>query len=76
MFKPASIIELKVLYGFKSHLIPTFSQLSPVRCTFLKKITTYFEHLISKQDTEINSLIPDEFTLEVKFEWYCVTCTL
>ena len=29
-----------------------------------KKITTYFEHLRSNQDTEIRSLIPEDFTLE------------
>ena len=29
-----------------------------------KKITTYFEHLTSNQDTETDSLIPEDFTLE------------
>ena len=33
----------------------------------LKKITTYFEHLTSKQDTETGHLIPEDFTLEVIF---------
>ena len=30
---------------------------------FLKS-TTYFEHLTSNQNTEIDSLIPEDFTLE------------
>ena len=30
----------------------------------LKKLTTYFEHLTSNQDTETDSLIPEKFTLE------------
>ena len=29
-----------------------------------KKLTTYFEHLTSNQDTETDSLIPEDFTLE------------
>ena len=32
-----------------------------------KKITTYFEHLTSSQDTETDYLIPEDFTLEVIF---------
>ena len=32
---------------------------------FFLKITTYFEHLTSNQDTETDSLIPEDFTLEV-----------
>ena len=31
---------------------------------FLKKRTTYFEHLTSNQDAETDSLIPEDFTLE------------
>ena len=31
---------------------------------FKKKLTTYFEHLTSNQDTETDSLIPEDFTLE------------
>ena len=30
----------------------------------LKKLTTYFEQLTSNQDTETDSLIPEDFTLE------------
>ena len=30
-----------------------------------KKLTAYFEHLTSNQDTETDSLIPEDFTLEV-----------
>ena len=30
----------------------------------LKKLTTYFEHLTSNQDTETDSLIPEDFTSE------------
>ena len=33
----------------------------------LKKITTYFKHLTSNQDTETDSLIPEDFSLEVIF---------
>ena len=29
-----------------------------------KKLTTYCEHLTSHQDTETNSLIPEDFTSE------------
>ena len=32
-----------------------------------KKITTYFEHLTSKQDPETDYLIPEDVTLEVIF---------
>ena len=32
-----------------------------------EKLTTYFEHLTSKQDTETDSLISEDFTLEVVF---------
>ena len=32
-----------------------------------KKITTYFVHLTSRQDTETDYLIPADFTLEVIF---------
>ena len=32
-----------------------------------KKLTTHFEHLTSKQDTETDYLIPEYFTLEVMF---------
>ena len=31
------------------------------------KLTTYFEHLTSNQDTETDSLIPEDFTLESIF---------
>ena len=31
---------------------------------FKKKMTTYFEHLANNQDTETDSLIPEDFTLE------------
>ena len=31
---------------------------------FLKKIGTYFEHLRSSQDTDTDSLIPEDFPLE------------
>ena len=34
---------------------------------FFFKLTTYFEHLTSKQDTETDSLIPEDLTLEVLF---------
>ena len=34
---------------------------------FFLKLTTYFEHLTSKQDTETDYLIPEDFTLEVIF---------
>ena len=29
-----------------------------------KKLTAYFKHLTSNQDTETDSLIPEDFTLE------------
>ena len=31
------------------------------------KLTTYFEHLTNNQDTETDSLIPEDFTLESIF---------
>ena len=34
---------------------------------YYKKLTTYFEHLTSKQDSETDYLIPEDFTLEVIF---------
>ena len=34
---------------------------------FFKTLTTYFEHLISKQYTETNSLISEDFAFEVLF---------
>ena len=34
---------------------------------FKKKLTTYFGHLTSNQDTETDSLIPEDFSLEVIF---------
>ena len=34
---------------------------------FKKKLTTYFEHLASNQDTENDSLIPEDFILEGRF---------
>ena len=42
-----------------------------------KKIKQHnFEHLTSKQDTETDSLIPEDFTLEVIFSLYGVMSTL
>ena len=32
-----------------------------------EKLTTYFEHLTSKQDTETDYLMSDDFTLEIVF---------
>ena len=34
---------------------------------FKKNLTTYFEHLTSKRDTETDSLIPEDLTVEVIF---------
>ena len=56
------IDPLKVLLGFQSRLTP-----SPVRCEFFEKLPTHFQHLTSKQDSETDSLISEDFTLEVVF---------
>ena len=41
-----------------------------------EKVTTYVEHITSKQDTETDSLISEDFTLEVVFLRYFVMRTL
>ena len=41
-----------------------------------EKLTTHFEHLTSKQDTEFGSMISDDFALEVLFLGYDVMGTL
>ena len=40
------------------------------------KLTTYFEHLTSNQDTETYSLIPEDLSLEVIFYLHGVMSTL
>ena len=47
----------------------------PVKCDF-KKMTTYLEHLISKQYTEGNSFISEDFALEIIYYMYDAMRTL
>ena len=71
MFKERS---LKALYGFQSHLIQRLLNLHQLDVKFKEiyilsiHICTYIKHLTIKQDTETDSLILEDLTLEVIFQ--------
>ena len=61
--------------GFRVISLQRLVNIHQLDVNFKKILTTYFEHLTSNQDTENDSLIPEDFTLEVIFYLYGVMST-